>query len=602
MPSFPTSIPALFREFLGRRPWAFALIMLSPLFVAFESTVMPYALREMIDLVQGLSPQEVHIWSQLANPIFLYIGAWGAMIGIFRFQEWVGCDAMPRLQAELRSEAFAYVQGHSHRFFTDHFAGSLANKISDLPRAMSSLLMLINWRVTPAISVTLSVIVTIAWIHQGAALLLVAWTALHLGIALRFARSINDLSKDNAERKSTLQGMMVDSFTNQLAVRLFARQMKEQDVLGVAQEGERVSHRRMLLAMCRMRLYTDLPMLLATGAMVIWVVMLWQQGAISMGDVVFILYASMNVMTWVWMVSIELPQLYADSGVIHQALSHMVVPYTMPDAADAEPLQLKGGSISFEGVSFGYHQPHGVFNTLTVQIKAGEKVGLVGFSGSGKTTFVNLLLRLYEPQEGRILIDGQDIRAVTQDSLHEAIAVIPQETSLFHRSLRDNICYGRLNASEAEMIHASQQAECHAFIMGLEQGYDTEVGERGVKLSGGQRQRIALARAFLKDAPILVMDEATSALDSVTERVIQQGMQTLMQGRTALVIAHRLSTLAHLDRILVFDKGRLVEDGSHAELLCNQGHYAQLWNMQAGGFLPETQQSATDAAPSHLSS
>ncbi len=260
------------------------------------------------------------------------------------------------------------------------------------------------------------------------------------------------------------------------------------------------------------------------------------------------------------------------------------------DVLDAKPLVVTKGHIKFEQVTFYYKEDNSLFEQLDVEIQAGTKVGLVGASGSGKTTFVNLILRFFDVESGRILIDGQDIAQVTQDSLHEQIAMIPQDTSLFHRSLMENIRYGRLEATDQEVIEAAKRAHCHEFISSLPEGYHTLVGERGIKLSGGQRQRIAIARAMLKNAPILVLDEATSALDSVTEKYIQVALSSLMQGRTVIVIAHRLSTLAEMDRILVFDQGHIIEDGNHPTLLAKQGHYAKLWHMQAGGFLLEQEE------------
>lgn len=586
MQNFPTTLAGLFREYLRRQTLGFAILMLFPAAIVLESTVMPYALRMIVDHLQTARAGE-DVWQALTPSLMLYIGAQAAMFFLFRIQDWVSTRVKPRLLADMRLDAFTHAQRHSHRFFTDHFAGSLANKVADIPRAFSTLLDNINWRFTPAFSVTVSVLITVALLQWQAAALLLTWTVMHLGIAWWFARSINEQSRDNAERRSELQGLIVDSFTNQMAVRLFARFTQERDVLGVAQARERDSFQRMMVTMFKLRFFLDVPMLFAVAMLLGLCILLWERQALSTGDIVFILYASMNVMTWVWMFATELPQFYADSGVIRQALETLRAPIEITDAADALPLRVSGGGIVCENVTFGYREAGHVFNDLCVSIAPGERVGLVGFSGSGKTTFLNLLLRHYDVQGGRILIDGQDIAKVTQDSLHEAIAVIPQDTSLFHHSLRDNIRYSRPHATQEEVIAAATQAQCHEFIMGLEKGYDTEVGERGVKLSGGQRQRIALARAILKNAPILVMDEATSALDSVTERVIQESMQTLMQGRTAIVIAHRLSTLAHLDRILVFEKGRLIEQGTHAALLADGGHYATLWQMQAGGFLPE---------------
>ena len=256
---------------------------------------------------------------------------------------------------------------------------------------------------------------------------------------------------------------------------------------------------------------------------------------------------------------------------------------------NAQPLQVREGRIEFRDVCFAYEPGRPVFENLNVEIQPGQRVGLVGFSGSGKSTFVSLILRNYEPQSGHILIDGQDIVQATQESLHRQVSLIPQDPSLFHRSLKENIAYGRLQASDNEIREASRLAHADGFIEAMPEGYDALVGERGVKLSGGQRQRIAIARVMLKDAPILILDEATSSLDSVTEKTIQENLDRVMGRKTVIAIAHRLSTIAHLDRILVFDQGRIVEDGSHDDLLAKKGFYHQLWAMQAGGFLPDQQ-------------
>jgi ATP-binding cassette, subfamily B, bacterial len=284
-------------------------------------------------------------------------------------------------------------------------------------------------------------------------------------------------------------------------------------------------------------------------------------------------------------------------GNINDGVTMIVRPHDVTDAPGARILEVTRGELSFEDVSFGYTAGTPIFQGLCLEIRAGERVGLVGYSGSGKSTLVNLALRLFDPQHGRILIDGQDTAGVTQESLRAAIAMIPQDPMLFHRTLLENIRYGRLDASDDEVIEAARLAHAHDFIMATPGGYQSLVGERGVKLSGGQRQRIALARAILKQAPILLLDEATSALDSVTERDIQHSLEYLMRDRTVVVIAHRLSTLAHLDRIVVFHAGQVIEEGTHDELLARDGHYAHMWRMQAGGFLPASEASGTEETP-----
>jgi ATP-binding cassette subfamily B protein len=280
-------------------------------------------------------------------------------------------------------------------------------------------------------------------------------------------------------------------------------------------------------------------------------------------------------------------ELFEHIGNVANGVNSIVRPHELVDAADAQSMTVSTGAIDFCHVRFAYGPDKPVFEDLSVGIPAGQRVGLVGYSGSGKSTFVNLVLRLYDPQAGSVEIDGIDVRRMTQDSLHAQISLIPQDPNLFHRSLLENIRYGRLDASDAEVIEAARKAHAHEFIAEMQDGYHAMVGERGVKLSGGQRQRIAIARVILKDAPVLILDEATSALDSVTEKAIQRTLDVAMRGKTVIVVAHRLSTIAHLDRILVFDRGRIVEDGSHAELLARRGAYHRLWSRQAGGFLPE---------------
>jgi ATP-binding cassette subfamily B protein len=276
-----------------------------------------------------------------------------------------------------------------------------------------------------------------------------------------------------------------------------------------------------------------------------------------------------------------------EMGKCSQALSIIVIPHDIVEAPHAKSLVISKGEIKFDQVSFSYHENSNIFENVSLTIKPAQKYGLVGFSGSGKTTFANLIMRFYDVDSGQILIDGQNIKEVTLNSLYEQIAMIPQETQLFHRTLMENIRYGRIDASDEEVYAASKMSSCHEFIEKLPLGYHTLVGERGIKLSGGQRQRIAIARAFLKNAPILIMDEATSALDSVTEQFIQNELYQHMAGKTTIVIAHRLSTLAKMDMILVFDAGHIIEQGTHEELLAHNGHYATLWAMQSGGFLPD---------------
>ncbi len=312
----------------------------------------------------------------------------------------------------------------------------------------------------------------------------------------------------------------------------------------------------------------------------------WIQSKITTGEVIQVFNTTFNVIMILWISGDLMPQFFRSFGIASQALSVMNDPQDVIDPPYSQPLIVKGGEIIFENVCFQYGEKK-LFDNKDVHIKGGEKIGLVGYSGAGKSTFVNLILRFYPITKGRILIDGQDIAQITLDSLHKQVALIPQDPLLFHRTLEENIQYGNIQASQEEIIQAAKLAHCDEFIRKCPNGYASLVGERGTKLSGGERQRIAIARAMLASAPILILDEATSSLDSVTEQFIQESLERVMQNRTTLVIAHRLSTLTKMDRILVFEQGKVVEEGSHSELIAKAGHYARMWDMQSGGFLPE---------------
>jgi ATP-binding cassette subfamily B protein len=325
-----------------------------------------------------------------------------------------------------------------------------------------------------------------------------------------------------------------------------------------------------------------------------FLVHLYIKNLVTVGDFVLIFGLAMETGHTMWFTMSEVDEFNKAVGRCKQSLFAIMTPLEIQDKPDAKLLECSKGQITFRKVKFYYKGTEPLFQNKSIDIKSGQKVGLVGYSGGGKTTFANLILRLYDVSDGAILIDGQDIRDVSQDSLHESIAMIPQDPSLFHRSLMDNIRYGRIDATDAEVIEAAKKAHAHEFITKVPQGYDSLVGERGVKLSGGQRQRIAIARAILKNAPILILDEATSQLDSVTEALIQESLWELMQDKTTIIIAHRLSTLLHMDRVLVFDQGKIVEDGTHGNLLMKNKVYKKLWDAQVGGFLGDDAKEVSD--------
>jgi ATP-binding cassette subfamily B multidrug efflux pump len=418
------------------------------------------------------------------------------------------------------------------------------------------------------------------------------WFIGYVWFLIHFVPKLRDLSRASSEMRSIVMARVVDSYTNILTVKLFAR-MKDED----AYVRESVDDHQ--AAMARHQGYTarimfvltllNAALLVGTAAVGLW---LWAHGVVSAGVVATALPLAWQMTNAAGWVSWEVSSIFENIGVVQEGMQSIAVPHGGVDRADAKPLEVSRGEVRFERLTFSYGRTDAapVIEKLDLAIKPGERVGLVGRSGAGKSTLVNLLLRFYDVEQGRILIDGQDIAGVTQESLRSAIGMVTQDTSLLHRSIAGNIRYGRPTASDAEIIDAAKKAQAHDFILSLKDwknrsGYEAHVGERGVKLSGGQRQRVALARVLLKNAPILVLDEATSALDSEVELAIQDQLLDLMEGKTVIAIAHRLSTIARMDRLIVLEHGRIIESGTHAELLRLGGIYAELWRHQSGGFI-----------------
>jgi ATP-binding cassette subfamily B multidrug efflux pump len=416
------------------------------------------------------------------------------------------------------------------------------------------------------------------------------WFCAYAALLVHFVPRMRDRSKRSSEARSTLMGRIVDSYTNILTVKLFARANDEDQYV------RRAVDRHVDLFSAAQRLLTAfgtildlLNALLIAGSGALALV-LWRYGAVEVGVIAMVLPLTFQLTNMSRQIAMRITEIFEDLGVVQEGMLTIARPLQLPDPADARPLTVRAGRVEFNNVNFGYGREAGVLQDFNLTIRPGEKIGLVGRSGAGKSTVVNLLLRFFPLEGGSILIDGQDISQLTQESLRAQISVVTQDTSLLHRSIRANIRYGWPAAGDEEIERAARLAHAHEFILELEdwhgrRGYDAHVGERGVKLSGGQRQRIAIARVILKDAPILVFDEATSALDSEVEAAIQSSLGTLMAGKTVIAIAHRLSTIAQMDRLVVLENGRIAEQGSHRDLLAQNGHYAALWRRQAGGFI-----------------
>jgi ATP-binding cassette subfamily B multidrug efflux pump len=484
----------------------------------------------------------------------------------------------------------------SWAFFQNDFAGRISNRVmqtgasvrSTLTASVTALWYILVYGVT-AIGMMASADL---WLTVP----ILLWFAGYVGLLGYFVPRMRQRSKVNSEARSALMGRIVDSYTNILTVKLFARPRDEDLYIRDAIE------RHMRLFMSAQRLMTVfgtllnvLNALLIVGAGAL-ALLLWRFGAVEVGAIAMVLPLTLQLTNMSRQIASQITDIFEDIGVVQEGMMTIAQPLRLIDAADAVPLVVREGRIAFEDVRFGYGRQTGVLQDFNLRIAPGEKIGLIGRSGAGKSTVVNLLLRFFDLESGRILIDGQDISQATQRA---QISVVTQDTSLLHRSIRENIRYGRPDATEAEIVEAARLAHADEFIPILEDwrgnyGFDAHVGERGVKLSGGQRQRIAIARVILRNAPILVLDEATSALDSEIEAAIQSSLDTLMGGKTVIAIAHRLSTIARMDRLVVLDRGRIVEQGSHAALLRLDGHYAALWRRQSGGFLDAADMQAAE--------
>jgi ABC-type multidrug transport system fused ATPase/permease subunit len=481
----------------------------------------------------------------------------------------------------------AYAMQHSHGYFSDRFAGSLSNKVSNVSRSMEEFVATFLWNFLEN-TIPLVLTAIIFWRTDalvGVSFVLLIFVSLILNIFLMPRKRKFSLALAEAQSKTT--GFVVDVITNIAAVRQYSRKRSEQESVANHTSDVRQKARRSYLYSEYMMLVNSLVFTAFALFMFLTLTEQWVAGEVSSGRLVsFILLVTYTSTTFIFLGRIvsQVAKMY---GQAEEGLRELIVPYEIKDAESAKPLQVQNGVVTYQSVGFQFDQLT-VFEDFSLEIPAHQRLGLVGKSGAGKTTFVSLLLRQHDVGSGEILIDGQNIASVTQDSLREHIAVVPQEPLLFHRSIRENIAYGKPDATEDEIIEVAKKAQAHDFISALPDGYDTLVGERGVKLSGGQKQRVAIARAMLKDAPILVLDEATSALDSESEVAIQQALETLMEGRTVIAIAHRLSTLRKMDRIIVMDNGKIVEDGTHDLLTQAGGTYERLWNHQAGGFLQDS--------------
>ena len=574
-------------KFLGKQKLCFSVIWILALIWTFDLLFWPFFLRKIIDILTVYDQNRFSSWADLKVLLLWGLGALVLIEGGCRLRGLLEARAYPRLEADLRMAMFDHVQHHSPKYFNEHFAGALASKIGDMVLSVTLMLRNVFIAFIPAFLTCLITVFVFLQMNAFLALIVGIWIVVHFILCCMFTLKCEHYSSLHGEARSFLSGKIVDSLTNNFVVNLFFHFRFEKSHIDSYQKKEQKANQVAQVYSVKMFAFLSIAFILEFSTLICFSLFYWMHESISTGEIVQLFFTLWNLSMCIWVITSLAPDFFRSLGIAKQALSVMQEPQDILDLPDAKELSIKQGEICFEQVSFSYGEKQ-IFEDKNVQIKAGEKVGLVGYSGAGKSTFVNLILRFFSPQQGKILIDGQDISHVTLESLRKNIALIPQDPILFHRSLEDNIRYGRLAASQEEVIEAAKLAHCDGFITRCSKGYETLVGERGTKLSGGEKQRIAIARAMLLKAPILILDEATSSLDSVTEKYIQDSLEKLMDHRTTIVVAHRLSTLSKMDRILVFDQGKIIEEGSHLELLHKKGHYAHMWHMQAGGFLPDS--------------
>jgi ATP-binding cassette, subfamily B, bacterial len=561
--------------------WWYLLMIQAPIIGSFYKVANSYAIKLVVD---AFTDSKIPEYLDLIYPISIYVGAILIMEAGWRSSHFAWMKSQPFVRTNITAKAYDYIQNHSYQFFQNIHSGSIISKIKGIVTGYNNLWFGVHHRLTNPLLEIVVTVIALGFINLQLFFFMTLWCCIFFPVMLKMSLKVSKLAKQTTDSQHKAMGFISDNITNIFSLFSFASRKRELKQINkflrndVAKKDYAWVRYELIMAFVGIFFYTIMLI-----SLFFFMIHLRRINAITIGDFVFVMTVTFFIVDNIWKLTSEIGDFLGKVGDFKSSFSILKAPQEIIDNPNASPLKVNKGEINFKNLSFEYEDNEQIFNNLNLHIKAGEKIGLVGHSGAGKSTLISLLLKNFKITKGDISIDDQSIYDISSDSLRSQIALIPQDTMLFHRSIGDNIGYAKENATQKEIEDAAKKSHIHEFIIKLKDGYDTLVGERGIKLSGGQRQRIAIARAILKDVPILILDEATSSLDSHTEKLIQESLNLLIEdkSKTVIAIAHRLSTLKHMDRIIVLDKGKIAEEGTHDELLKNKKSlYKKLWELQ----------------------